>query len=140
MILSDYDIACRREEAEKKGHDKPNLIGHPVQYFFAHPVGNGETGICGVEGKLLGIRDGNENDPDNLFYADLAILSHVPDFYVEYLNVPVTSVSIKDKVGVEDIGLCEYASLEIVMQTVNAAYRPNGKPDLKLIVSNSEKN
>ena len=140
MILSDKDVARRRAELLALKRDDPVMTGHPAQYFFTFKMNEGELdGICGINTIILDVRR-DPNDPQgDMFYADLGVESHLPDFWVEYLNVPVTSVSFEDEQGNKSVGFCHFPDLEVVMKVMNAKFRVVGKPALKLVVDNELK-
>lgn len=143
MILSDYDIQQKRKEFDEKkfeveigrGSYPINIVGHPTQYFFAVETDEGIEGICGLNARLLSLR--NREDPaSEAFYADLAVETHIPGFYAEVLNELVTSITVIDSSGNKETGLCRYQDVEKVETVINSNFKPNGKPKLQLVVNN----
>lgn len=148
MILTDYDIEQRRLafDAQIPDKDAPpsvhnvNVIGHRQWYFFAVKGGDKE-GICGLETRMLKISPPrNQDDEENdAYYVDLAVLTHVDGFYTELSDVRVTTISLTDPDGSSQTGVCQVEDLPIVKQLMNEKYdRANPRPRIKLVVSNPD--
>lgn len=145
MILSDYDIEERRKEFENK-RDKTqpltannvNIVGHNQWYFFATYEGEKNTGICGLETRLLGMTPprNQQDEDDEAFYVNLAVLTHVDGFYAEIPEVRVTSISLTDVAGNTRIGVCKRDDIDVVNDMMNAKFRDSGNRKLQLVVSN----
>lgn len=148
MILTDYDIEQRRLafDAQISDKDEPpnvhnvNVVGHHQWYFFAVKEGEAK-GICGLETRLLKVYPPKtpEDESINAFYMDLAVLSHVPGFYTELLDVRVTSISLTDPDGSSQTGVCQVEDLDIVIEIMNEKYdRANKRPRFQLVVNNAD--
>lgn len=146
MILTDFDIAQRKAQRIKEMEEKVGrgqiphgilIMGQPIQYFFAFETEDGEGGICGIDVLLLDVRDTLEPSND-MFYTDLAIISHLPGFYVEDLNVPVLSISLENSEGQKHTALCRYSDVDVVSEVMNSKFIPNNKDRIKLVIDNSK--
>ena len=148
MILSEYDILHRQQQAFEKvktgsqqNQLKAKMVGHKTQYFFAIRDGEKVIGICGLPVKILSIyqkEDGQLDDED--YFVDLAVETRVPEFYTEVKGILVTSISLTDQKGNCEVGLCNYADVNIVNEIMNEKYaRAVGRPKLQLVVNKVDK-
>lgn len=145
MIITDYDIQRRKNQRIQEMHDAIgrgtipkyiSAIGYKTKYFFACNVAADKDGVCGVEATIIDMR-GTADPDDDLFYVDLAIASQLPGFYVEYLNIPVTSVEVVDQAGNKTTNLCHYPDIAVVVEAVNGKFVPTESANLKLVVDNT---
>lgn len=139
MILSDYDIEQLKAELLKLDRKVPVITGHKSQYFFAHKTTSDvKDGICGIECIILDIRE-SDVPSSKMFYVDIGIVTNIPGFYTEYLNVPVLSMVLIDEHNNKENALCHFSDIDFVEGTMNAKFRINGKPDLRIVTDNTKK-
>lgn len=135
MILTHSDIQRRREELLQVQRTDPVTTGTQVQYFFAHETDNS---ICGIDAVILDMRRQVSDPTGDMFFVDLAITTSVPGYFVELLDVAVTSMSAVDTIGNKQLCVCRWEDVDVVTETMNTKFQPN-KPKLQLVTNNKEK-
>lgn len=138
MILTDYDILQLHNARTISHPEEPNVIGTPIQYFYAFDtVEEKQGGICGFDALLLEVRKDDSLGKDN-FYADIAIMTNVPGFYTRVNDLVVTSITLTDENNKSSLGLVRSVDRDVVMETMNGKFRTDAKRVLKLVVNNEK--
>lgn len=138
MILTDYDILQLHNARSISHPEEPNVIGTPIQYFYAFDtVEEKQGGICGFDALLLEVRKDDSLGKDN-FYADIAIMTNVSGFYTRVNDLVVTSITLTDENNKSSLGLVRSVDQDVVMETMNGKFRTDAKKVLKLVVNNEK--
>jgi len=136
MLISAAAIQHLRQQEIQKHPDERVLIGSPCEYFFMTYNEDSDNVVCGVKAVIIELS--KFSTETEVFAADLAILSHVPEMYVRCEDLKVVGRKLTDADGDESICFIEAQHYKEIIQTINDNYRPNSS-SLRLVWSNDKK-
>jgi hypothetical protein len=90
-------------------------IGQPIEYYF---LTHGGTGVCGMPGVLIGLREGFGCDGN--YFADIGIQSPIEDIYVQLESLEVLSLLVERKDGsTPPLAIADANEIKAITEIIN---------------------